>query len=225
MTKQIQTLKTMVDVSNMIINTMKNEFEGLDDDETYIYKVIDGLHYYIHCSIETGDTDELDTILDYSVIRTNYKIKEGINHSHPKKCFFGFMKHCMADRNKKFHTEEKLSNLNRKHQWYSRYDSSETQKTKDYQFANPLTQEQYDEIQKQYKKRKLPYGYELQMFCGKPTLMYDAPELLSITFIQNKLTVKEILNRTREMRKKIIIVMYKDTKLPLECIGNIMKFL
>lgn len=221
----IQTRKTLVTISNHIIDTMWDEFTLISSEEynnvndifKYFYKEIDGLHYYIMAYWGVDDTN-----FDYSIIRTNYLIPK---KRCPSKGFFGVMKYQLGDRNRKFHIEEKLTNLNTKHQWYDRYDRLEDKKTKDYRMCNELTQNQYDVLENQYKKCKMPYGYKLEIFCGKPHLMYDGPDLLSITYKQFDLTVKEILNRTPEMRKKIINVIYQKTTLNINCIVQIMKFL
>lgn len=194
MTKQIQTRKTMEDVSNMIINTMKDEFESCITDEdnagdisSYLYKEIDGLHYYIHGCITQCENDYMPRITKYAVIRTNYKIKNSKPRGHPKTGFYGFMKYCMGDTENKSHIEEKITDLTGVYpsQWYDRYEKSD----KNYRMCFKLTQKIYDMME---KKCEMPYGYKLENFHGT-YLMYDAPELLSISTKQFYLTVKDIL--------------------------------
>ena len=179
----------MEEVSNMIITTMANEFvsciteEDNDGDiSSYLYKEIDGLHYYIHCCIDNTRRTE------YNVIRTNYKIKDSKPRGHPKNGFYGFMKYCMGDSENKLHIEEKITNLTGVYpfQWYNRYEKG----SKGYDKCFDLTQKIYDMIE---KKCELPYGYKLEIICGTPYLRYNAPELVSITTKQFYATVKEIL--------------------------------
>ena len=198
MTKQIQTLKTMVDTSNMIITTMANEFKSCITDEdnagdisSYLYKEIDGLHYYIHGCITQYEDDYMPRITKYAVIRTNYKIKNSKPRGHPKTGFYGFMKYCMGDLDRDIYTEEKITDLNGKYQWYDRY---ENQNKKDYKMGFELKQSLYDVME----NREMPYGYKLEIFCGKPYLMYDGPELLSIPHKQFYLTVKDILQNLQK---------------------------
>ena len=144
MAKQIQTSKTLEEVSRHIFTTMWGEFideprDKYDALSKFIHKKIDGLHYYIlaRCDDETAD-------YDYCVIRTNYKFPD---KNHPSKDFYGTMKYCLGDSENLRHIDEKLNFQSGKYQYYHRY---ENKKTKDYQMCNELTQKKYDEL-KNYK--------------------------------------------------------------------------
>ncbi len=216
-TTVLQTRKTMIEVSNMIVATMGNKFVSVGDDEMYLYKQIDGLHYYIHSSIEQ-DANNVPRI-EYGVIRTNYKISKAGKYGHPKDCFYGYMKHCMPTQTRKNHIEEKLTDLTGVYpsQWYNRY---EDERKGDYRFICEITEEQYS------KKYKLPYGYELiSGYDGKKKYIeYNGPDKVSIPNKQFDTDVDYILNK-REIREKTIKALYRNTDLPLDCISQIMCYI
>lgn len=198
MTKQIQTRNTMVEVSNMIITTMANEFVSSNTDEdkagdisSYLYKKIDGLHYYIHGCITQCENDYMPRITKYAVIRTNYKLENIKPRGHPENGFYGFMKYCMGDSENKSHIEEKITDLTGVYpsQWYDRYEKGK----KNYRMGFELKQSLYDKLE---KKNEFPYGYKLDKIGGTPYLMYDAPELLSIS---NKLFYSNIKDIIRNL--------------------------
>ncbi len=218
----LQTRKTMIEVSNMIVATMGDKFKVLeddvdDDDSSYLYKEIDGLHYYLHRHKTRYVDNNMQNILEYGVIRTNYKISKAGKNGHPKDCFYGYMKHCMPTHTRKNHIEEKINDLTGPSQWYARY---EDEKNGDYRFVCEITEEQYT------KKYKLPYGYKLITgYDGNQKYIeYNGPDRISITNKKFNTDVDYILNKP-EIVVKTIKALYKNTKLPLDCISQIMCYI
>ena len=219
----VQTRKTMVEVSNMIIATMGNKFKVVaddvdDDDSSYLYKEIDGLHYYLHRHTTRYVDNNNQKKIEYGVIRTNYKIRNSKTLGHPKSCFYGYMKHCMPTRTRKNHIEEKITDLTGvcQSQWYDRY---EDEKSGDYRFTRKITEEQF------MKKHKLPYGFKkITGYDGKKYLDYKDPDKVNISYEQININMDNILNR-REILEKTIKALYRNTDLPLACIGHIMRFI
>lgn len=183
------------------------------DDTQYLYKVYNGLHYYVYYQPH---------IKLYNLMRTNYKLKDiiftgddaNINYYMRVKTweepegyiheYASFSKTYKFQYNSRNHENEDLN---------FQYDG------RDYTDAEIMKIKTLDIT-------KIPDGYYTIAYCGDETLtslFYDAPHLPSITEERFNETVELLLLKaTLNLERNTKLIFYN--KLDINCINNVLLY-